>query len=190
MADLLITEDSVFTWYESAGRNGFEAARKVVKQTDEEIGPHVVFAEETQTIFLADMTGDGLTDIVRIRNGEVCYWPNLGYGNFGAKIAMDDAPVFDHPESFNPALIRLADVDGSGVSDIIYLGEDKFSCWMNRSGNGYDPFPLEIDPFPGITNSAHVDFVDLLGNGVSCVVYSSELERRRGSAQVHRSDER
>ena len=26
------------------------------------------------------MSGDGLTDLVRIRNGEVCYWPNLGYG--------------------------------------------------------------------------------------------------------------
>jgi hypothetical protein len=136
-----------------------------------------VFAEATQTIFLADMTGDGLTDIVRIRNGEVCYWPNLGYGNFGAKIAMDDAPVFDHPESFNPALIRLADLDGSGTSDIIYLGENQFSCWMNRSGNGYDPIQFEIDPFPDIANAAHVEVLDLLGNGVPCIVHSSDLEK-------------
>ena len=176
-ADVLITEDSVFTWYPSDGRNGFEAARRIAKQTDEEVGPHVVFAEATQTIFLADMTGDGLTDIVRIRNGEVCYWPNLGYGNFGAKIAMDDAPVFDGPEAFNPALIRLSDIDGSGVSDIIYLGENQFSCWMNRSGNGFDPFPFEIDPFPTIVNAAHVDVVDLLGNGVPCIVHSSDLEK-------------
>lgn len=180
-ADVLITEDSFFTWYQSSGRDGFKEARKVPKQIDEEVGPHIVFSESTQTIFLADMTGDGLTDIVRVRNGEVCYWPNLGYGNFGAKIAMDDAPVFDHPETFNPALIRLADIDGSGVSDVIYLGEDKFSCWMNRSGNGYDPFPFEIDPFPGITNAAHVDVVDLLGNGVPCIVHSSELEKDRAA---------
>jgi RHS repeat-associated protein len=176
-ADVLITEDSVFTWYPSAGRTGFESARRVAKQSDEEIGPHVVFAEATQTIFLADMTGDGLTDIVRIRNGEVCYWPNLGYGNFGAKIAMDDAPIFDRPEAFNPALIRLADLDGSGISDIIYLGENLFSCWMNRSGNGYDPFPFEIDPFPDIANAAHVEVLDLLGNGVPCIVHSSDLEK-------------
>ena len=39
----------------------------------------------TQSIYLADMSGDGLTDLVRIRNGEVCYWPNLGYGRFGAQ---------------------------------------------------------------------------------------------------------
>ena len=30
----------------------------------------------TQSIYLADMSGDGLSDLVRIRNGEVCYWPN------------------------------------------------------------------------------------------------------------------
>ncbi len=33
--------------------------------------------------------GDGLTDWVRIRNGEVCYWANLGYGRFGAKVTMN-----------------------------------------------------------------------------------------------------
>jgi len=178
MADVLIADDdSVFTWYPSAGRNGFNPARRVPKRADEELGPHIVFAEATQTIFLADMTGDGLTDIVRIRNGEVCYWPNLGYGNFGAKIAMDDAPVFDTPDAFNPALIRLADLDGSGPADIIYLGKDKFSSWMNLSGNGYDPLPFEIDAFPSVTKSSHVDVVDLLGNGVPCIVHSSDLER-------------
>ena len=35
--------------------------------------------------FLADISGDGLTDILRVRNGDIYYWPNLGYGRFGAK---------------------------------------------------------------------------------------------------------
>ena len=47
---------------------------------DEEKGARLVFADGTESIYLADMSGDGLTDLVRIRNGEVCYWPNLGYG--------------------------------------------------------------------------------------------------------------
>jgi hypothetical protein len=34
------------------------------------------------------MSGDGLNDIVRARNGEVCYWPNIGYGRFGAKVTL------------------------------------------------------------------------------------------------------
>jgi hypothetical protein len=30
-----------------------------------------------------DMSGDGLSDLVRIRNGEICYWPSLGYRRSG-----------------------------------------------------------------------------------------------------------
>ena len=33
-------------------------------------------------------SGDGLVDIVRVRNGEICYWPNLGHGRFGRKVTM------------------------------------------------------------------------------------------------------
>jgi Salmonella virulence plasmid 65kDa B protein len=46
-------------------------------------------------VYLADMCGDDLADLVRIRNGEVCYWPNLGYGRFGAKVGMDGSPWLD-----------------------------------------------------------------------------------------------
>ena len=41
------------------------------------------------------MTGDGLADLVRVRNGEICYWPNSGSASFGAKVTMDNAPWFD-----------------------------------------------------------------------------------------------
>ena len=69
--EVVISEDNVFTWYPSEGRDGFSQARKTSKPFNEEDGPHIVFADAKQTIFLADMSGDGLTDIVRIRNGEV-----------------------------------------------------------------------------------------------------------------------
>jgi RHS repeat-associated protein len=177
LADLLITEDDVFTWYASAGRKGYTAARKVPKPLDEEQGPYLVFADQQQTIFLADMSGDGLTDIVRIRNGEVCYWPNLGYGKFGTKVAMDNAPLFDAPDAFNPSYLRLADIDGSGTPDIIYLGKNKFSCWMNLSGNRFAAQPFEIPAFPEIHNQTKISITDLLGNGVACIVWSSPLEK-------------
>ena len=82
---------------------------------EEESGPRAIFADGTQSIYLANMTGDGLSDIVRIRNGEVCYWPNLGYGRFGAKITMDRSPWFDTADLFDQRRIRLADTDGSGT---------------------------------------------------------------------------
>jgi hypothetical protein len=42
-------------------------ARRSAKSHDEERGPALVFSDPTQSIYLADMTGDGLTDVVRIR---------------------------------------------------------------------------------------------------------------------------
>ena len=177
MADVLITEDSVFTWYRSAGRKGFLAPRRTQKPFDEDQGPHVVFAESTQTVFLADMKGDGMTDIVRIRNGEICYWPNLGFGRFGRKVTMDNAPVFDAPDSFNSAFIKLADIDGSGTTDVIYLGKNKFSCWMNLAGNSFGKVAFEIDAFPDISNRSSITVTDLLGNGVPCIVHASDLQK-------------
>ncbi|MEZ5123888.1 MAG: VCBS repeat-containing protein [Solirubrobacterales bacterium] len=97
-------------------------SREALRALDEESGPVVVFAEAEQTVFLADMSGDGLTDIVRIRNGEVSYWPNRGYGRFGARVAMTEAPVFDHPDRFDPARVRLAPITGTGPSDLALPG--------------------------------------------------------------------
>jgi len=173
--EVVITEDRVFTWYESAGREGFEAAYQTPKPFDEEAGPHIVFSDPKQTVFLADMSGDGLIDIVRIRNGEVCYWPNFGYGRFGAKVGMDNAPVFDHPDSFNPSYLRLSDIDGSGTTDIIYLGKNKFTCWKNLSGNRFSSTSFEIDAFPEVHSQSKITVTDLLGNGVACIVWSSNL---------------
>ncbi len=175
--EVVISEDNVFTWYGSEGRDGFSVARKTSKPFDEEAGPHIVFADTKQTIYLADMSGDGMTDILRIRNGEVCYWPNLGYGKFGAKVPLDNAPVFDHPDAFNPAYLRLADIDGSGTSDIIYLGKNKFTCWKNLSGNRFSTTPFEINPFPEIHSQSKITVTDLLGNGVACIVWSSPLAK-------------
>ena len=67
------------------------------------------------------MSGDGLTDIVRIRNGEVCYWPNLGYGRFGAKVTMDNAPCVRSPGRVRPAAHPARRHRRLRDDDIIYL---------------------------------------------------------------------
>jgi RHS repeat-associated protein len=181
--DLLIPEDNNFTCYQSLGRKGFDAPFKTPVYFDEEAGPAINFRESIQTIFLADMSGDGLVDLVRIRNGEICYWPNLGYGRFGNKITFDNSPVFDEADAFNPIYIRLADIDGSGTADIIYLGKNKFSCWKNLSGNRFAVTPFEIDAFPDVHPEATISVTDLLGNGVACIVWSSSLAKD-GSAPL------
>lgn len=172
--ELVVTEENVFVWYTADGKRGHLPAEFTHKTYDEEKGPAIVFADQTQTIFLADMVGDGLTDIVRIRNGEICYWANMGYGNFSAKISMGNAPLFDHPDTFNPQYLHLADVSGTGATDIIYLGKDTFKAFINLSGNAWSN-AHEIEPFLPIDNNARLSVIDLLGTGTSCIVWSSDL---------------
>lgn len=172
--DLLVSEEHAFRWYPSLGRLGYDAAEITPKPYDEEVGPAVLFGDGTQTIMTADMNGDGLVDIVRVRNGEVCYWPNLGYGRFGAKVTMRNAPLFDRPEHFDPMMIQFGDISGTGAADLIYLGRGGFSAWINLAGNAWSD-PQSIDPFPGTEAPNRVSVVDLLGNGTVCLVWSSEL---------------
>ncbi len=172
--ELVMTEENVFVWYAADGKRGHLPAEFAQKTFDEEKGPAIVFADAEQTIFLADMSGDGLTDIARIRNGEICYWANKGYGNFSAKISMADAPLFDHPDLFNPQYLHLADVSGTGATDVIYLGKNKFKAFINLSGNAWSD-AHEIDPFPHMDSNARLSVIDLLGTGTSCIVWSSDL---------------
>jgi RHS repeat-associated protein len=174
-ADVLVTEDEVlFTWYPSLAENGFGIAARTHQAFDEEKGPHLVFNDGTQSIYLADMSGDGLTDLVRIRNGQVCYWPNLGYGHFGAKVTMDNAPLFDAPDQFDQKRIRLADIDGSGVTDIIYLQHNAVEIYFNQSGNGWSSAYM-LSNFPNIDNLSSLQVADLFGNGTTCMIWSSPL---------------
>jgi len=173
-SDILITEDDCFVWHPSLAEDGFGAAERVHQPWDEEKGPRIVFFDSTQSIYLADMSGDGLTDIVRIRNGEVCYWPNLGYGRFGAKVTMDNAPWFDAPDIFNQRRIVLADIDGSGTTDILYLSGEGVQVYFNQSGNSWAA-NRTLRYFPAIDNVVSVTAIDLLGNGTACLVWSSPL---------------
>ena len=173
-ADILITENDTLVWYPSLAEEGFGPSVRIPKPRNEEVGPAVVFADGTQAIFVADLSGDGLTDIVRIRNGEVCYWPNLGYGIFGEKVTMDNSPRFDASDQFDPRRIRLADIDGSGTTDIIYLERSRVAVYRNECGNAWSAAEY-LASFPAVDDLASVTAVDLLGNGTACLVWSSPL---------------
>ena len=173
-ADVLITEDDALVWHPSLAEAGFGPARRVAQALDEEKGPHLVFADGTQSVYLADLSGDGLIDLVRIRNGEVCYWPNLGYGRFGAKVTMDHSPQFDNLDQFDHKRIRLADIDGTGTTDIIYLHRDGVHLYFNQSGNSWSK-PHLLTVFPRVDDFVSIVPTDLLGNGTACLVWSSPL---------------
>ncbi len=174
LADVLITEQDVFTWYRSRGRAGLEPVRRVPKPWDEREGPAVLFADGTESVHLADMSGDGLVDIVRVRDGEVSYWPNQGHGRFGRKVTLEGSPRFGGAEPFDPRRVRFADIDGSGTSDLVYLGREGVRLYLNQSGNALSGRTV-VRTLPPADGAGRIEVVDLLGQGTACLLWSSAL---------------
>ncbi|MEI4194409.1 SpvB/TcaC N-terminal domain-containing protein [Roseovarius sp. E0-M6] len=169
LPDKLASDGERLTWVPSDGLSGDKAPRT----TKLAIGAGTRWLSYTDqaTVFLSDMSGDGLSDIVRIRRGSVSYWPNLGYGRFGAEVAMADAPSFDRPDQFDLSRIYLADFDGSGTSDIAYYTRGKLTIWLNRGGAGWTA-PVELDvALPAMPAPEEVQFADILGKGVAQLVW-------------------
>lgn len=121
----------------------------------------------TEVRRFADMFGSGQQHYVRIRNGSVTCWPNLGYGRFGEPVEFDNAPYFG--DDFDPARLFLADLDGSGAVDIAFVAPDCVRVYRNQSGNGFAdvveiPLPVTADEL------TRIHFADVLGVGLTCLV--------------------
>lgn len=173
-ADVLLTDEEVLTWWPSLGEAGFAAPVRSPCEQDEQRGPRVLFSDGTDLVLLADMNGDGLADVVRVRSKEVVYWPSLGHGRFGGRVTMDHPPWLGDPSDLNPARIFLGDIDGSGTADLLRLTAEGVVVHFNASGNGWtDGYALESAPLAHPLHS--VDVEDLLGNGTACLVYSTPI---------------
>jgi RHS repeat-associated protein len=174
LADLMLLCDDAVVYFPSLGLDGYGAPHRRVRPAREDDGASIVYSNDNEAIFTADMSGDGLEDLVRIRNGEVCYWPNLGYGRFGSKQTMGNAPSFDPPDTFDPKRLRLADVDGSGTTDIVYLGRDGTHWYVNQAGNTWSNGHAFAATFPS-TRVDSASVIDFLGTGTACLVWSSPV---------------
>ena len=174
LADIFITEDNAFVYYPSLGEGGYAEPSRIFQALDEEKGPRLLLGDFEQTIHLADMSGDGLADLVRIRNGEVCYWPNTGYGQFGAKITLGNSPWLDNQGSYNPLFLYIADIDGSGTSDLLYISPKGIDIYLNNAGNCFSDRKRLSHVLP-VDRFSTIETVDLLGNGTTCIVWSSKL---------------
>ena len=127
-------------------------------------------------IHCADMTGDGTPDLVRVDGSGVTYWPYLGYGIFGDKVAMADPP--DLPFDSDPARVMVVDIDGDGCADVVHLDGGTLRWWPNRSGCGFEPARV-VEHLPtGAMSTVRV--ADLLGSGTPAICWTAPLANGRG----------
>jgi RHS repeat-associated protein len=131
--------------------------------------PAISFADPR--VRWADLSGDGLQDLVLVHNGSVQYWPSLGHGNWGPPVTMRRGRRF--PWTYNPARLLLGDVDGDGLADLVYVDDSKVTLWINQSGNAWSD-PVEIAGTPPISDMDAVRLVDLLGSGIRGVLWTSD----------------
>ncbi|KAK3344480.1 hypothetical protein B0T25DRAFT_509804, partial [Lasiosphaeria hispida] len=157
------------TWHPSHGPRGFGAAQSAAG------APLLALQDPTSLVQLCDMTGDGLADIVQIKNGSIGYWPNTGHGTFGNKVTMGNAPWMAPDDIFSPQCVRTGDFTGSGTTDLVYLQpRDGAVVYYNLSGNGWSEGYV-ISSFPSLDGVSAVDVLDVGGRGTACLCWMSDL---------------
>jgi RHS repeat-associated protein len=176
--DLVVEGQDRFTWFPSKGKEGFEAATEIPKPVASPGGTLPQIGEDAELDFLfADMNGDGLLDLVRVQNGRVEYWPQIGHGRFGDAVLMEDSPMFDSDGAFDLRRLQLVDLDGSGTADALYVGRGEIRMWTNASGNRFIE-RSRVGSLPYIEELSTVRVLDFLGDGTPCLVWSSPISDR------------
>lgn len=120
-------------------------------------------------VAFSDMAGSGQQHLVEVRADGVRYWPNLGHGHFGPPVRMTG---FSQPAAtFSPEQLCLADVDGSGTTDLIYALTDHLLIYRNQSGNSFaEPFRISLPDGVRYDRTCSLQLADIQGLGVSSLV--------------------
>lgn len=163
--DAIRSEPGSFVCFFQDREEGWKEVRRIPRKTLDAF-PDVSFSNPQ--IRWADMSGDGLQDLVWVRGRSLCYWPSLGRGRFGKRIEMSSPPQL--PVDFDPRRILLGDVDGDGCADLIYVDDRRITLWLNQQGERFGS-PIVIEGTPAVTNEDSVRLVDLLGTGTAGLLW-------------------
>lgn len=167
LTDLALIGSRSVRLYTNRREAGFARGTDVAHEDD---ALPLLSNSQTELVAFSDVLGSGQQHLIRIRHNEVKCWPNLGRGRFGKGFVLSALP-FAYA-TFNAAQVRLADLDGSGAADLIYLEPDGFRVFMNRAGNGYDQTSTDM-PWPqGVRYDrfSQVSIADLQGLGCSSLI--------------------
>jgi hypothetical protein len=135
-----------------------------------------------ELVLFADILGSGQAHLCRIRHNNITCWPNLGSGRFGQPVTFPLDSMLDDAVLFNPENLLLADTDGSGAPDLIYLQHDRAQVWINQCGNGFIKGPDIVWP-AGVfyDRLSQVTIADVQGNGMAELVLTVPY----GTAPAH-----
>jgi RHS repeat-associated protein len=176
--DAIMSSDRAFAVWSNNGDEGWSEPILTPKGTGEE---RPDLSLDDPLIHLADMTGDGLQDLVEIRSGRIEYWPSLGRGRFGSRVLMTNSPRLRDLERESGNTL-LTDVDGDGCSDLVRVSARGVEVYFNRNGTSFSE-PVVIDtvpmPLPGTVRPMNMN-----GRTRSGLVWNSLRGRQPAYVQL------
>lgn len=148
---------------------GWTKTRSVIRK-DIDTFPNINFSDPR--VKWGDLSGSGLEHPILVYDGNIEYWPSLGYGDFASRVHMKNSPRF--PQNFDTRRVIIGDVNGDGLDDLVYVDHCRVLLWINQSGKSWSEL-IEIEGTPELTDPDAVRLVDLLGNGVVGLLWTQDL---------------
>lgn len=130
------------------------------------------FSFKEAAVQIADLNGDRVPDIARIRPSSVLLTLGLGYGRFDDLQAwtIPDGPLTD--EQVQHA--KLTDVNGDGLADLVVERAAPGECWYWLNGDhGQFSTHRVIGNLPAfVSPTAAIRWADVNGNGTVDLIYA------------------
>ncbi|WP_300635158.1 SpvB/TcaC N-terminal domain-containing protein [Pseudomonas sp.] len=172
LGDLALISPRSVRLYANRQQSGFAAGIELAHGIEGDDLPSLT-PSSTDWVGFSDVLGSGQQHLVRIRHNEITCWPNLGRGKFGkgrvlAKLSFKDT-------LFKAADVRLADLDGCGAADLLYLSSDDVRIYRNQGADGFAETPLILPWPPGVQydDLCQVSMVDLHGQGCASLIITT-----------------
>lgn len=168
LSDLALIGPKSVRLYPNKRWEGFAQGQDVAHTSDDRLP--LANGNTAALVVLSDVLGSGQQHLVQITYNQITCWPNLGRGNFGQPIVLGPLPF--EQTAFNPDRVYLADLDGSGATDLLYAESDRFLVFMNSSGNSFDSIPAILPMPTGIRFDQldQVQFADIDGSGSASLI--------------------
>lgn len=165
--DLVVTSGSLAGYYPATFSGGWD--RRSFRRYEH--APSFDFSDPL--VKLVDLTGDGVTDVLRTGSRLECFFqdPKRGWIPSPAlqRRGLDVFPSVD----FSDPRVRLADMTGDGLQDIVLLVAGRIDFWPSRGYGSWGPRQVMSIPhrLPEDFDPKRVLLVDVDGDGLADLLY-------------------